>query len=309
MASYFVLWAILIAQVFWVCESEPGWKVRDTAHFPSVPLIRPISAQVPIVPQCKLGMNVAIAQLISRQNGSVFPLCSNHHSLADIYADTVLITAPLRLLWNLGVSTSQRRRLLLVFSSCIGTTIASLVHAYYVLRVGGLDEVFVAICEVRPANIGRIFIVTEDHRYPSRSSFATLLFSSVWARESPTFEAENSLRLSNLIPCRGRLEDAARRAGVPRLLISNQIVPEKSLESKSPSTPTNIPIGKKMFPEPLISTPTVTMINIAKKMLPELSPTTPILATLYEAIALHHPQNCSGATEGDHIVMYIPVPI
>ncbi|KAG5636462.1 hypothetical protein H0H81_007969 [Sphagnurus paluster] len=65
----------------------------------------------------------------------------------DIYADSVLIAAPLRLLWNLEVTRSQKNRLLLVFSSSMVTTIASLVHAYYVLRVGGLDEVFVAIVE------------------------------------------------------------------------------------------------------------------------------------------------------------------
>lgn len=66
----------------------------------------------------------------------------------DIYADSILIVTPLRLLWNLDVPRSQRNRLFLVFTASIATTIASLVHAYYVLRVGGLDEVFVAIIEV-----------------------------------------------------------------------------------------------------------------------------------------------------------------
>ncbi|KAF8066919.1 hypothetical protein FPV67DRAFT_1215799 [Lyophyllum atratum] len=112
MVSFLVIWAVLFAQVFWVCESEPLWKDA-------------------LAPQCALGRNVAIAQLIS-----------------DIYADSVLIAAPLRLLWNLEVSRAQKNRLLLVFSSSIVTTIASLVHAYYVLRVGGLDEVFVAIVEL-----------------------------------------------------------------------------------------------------------------------------------------------------------------
>ncbi|KAG5651518.1 hypothetical protein H0H81_008355 [Sphagnurus paluster] len=68
--------------------------------------------------------------------------------MCDIYADSALIVAPLRLLWNLGVTRAQRNRLLMVFSSSIVTTVASLIHAYYVLRVGGLDEVFVAIIEI-----------------------------------------------------------------------------------------------------------------------------------------------------------------
>ncbi|KAG5641228.1 hypothetical protein DXG03_005694, partial [Asterophora parasitica] len=110
--SFAIVWIVLFAQVFWVCENQPIWK--DT---PS--------------PQCALGRNVAIAQLIS-----------------DIYADAALIAAPLRLFWNLGVSRSQKNRLLLVFSSSIVTSVASLVHAYYVLRVGGLDEVLVAIVEI-----------------------------------------------------------------------------------------------------------------------------------------------------------------
>ncbi|KAF5381672.1 hypothetical protein D9615_005562 [Tricholomella constricta] len=110
--TFLLIWAILFAQVFWVCEPEPLWKDA-------------------LSPQCALGRNVAIAQLIS-----------------DIYADSVLIVAPLRLLWNLEVSRSQKNRLLVVFSASIGTTIASLVHAYYVLRVGGLDEVFVAVVEL-----------------------------------------------------------------------------------------------------------------------------------------------------------------
>ncbi|KAG6909978.1 hypothetical protein DXG01_013978 [Tephrocybe rancida] len=111
-ASFALVWGILFAQVFWVCELQPLWK--DS-----------------LAPQCALGRNVAIAQLIS-----------------DIYADATLIAAPLRLLWNLGVTRTQKNRLILVFSSSLITSIASLIHAYYVLRVGGLDEVFVAIIEM-----------------------------------------------------------------------------------------------------------------------------------------------------------------
>ena len=46
-AAFLVAWAILFAQPFWVCESEPGWKSNPR-------------------PQCDLGKSVAIAQIISK---------------------------------------------------------------------------------------------------------------------------------------------------------------------------------------------------------------------------------------------------
>ncbi|KAG6853787.1 hypothetical protein C0991_001376 [Blastosporella zonata] len=129
--TFVLVWAILFAQVFWVCELEPDWKESLT-------------------PQCALGRNVAIAQLISAFHTSahVSSAMLTQALSGDIYADFTLIVAPLRLLWNLGVSRSQKNRLILVFSSSIVTSVASLIHAYYVLRVGGLDEVFVAIIEI-----------------------------------------------------------------------------------------------------------------------------------------------------------------
>ncbi|KAJ8693066.1 hypothetical protein PTI98_010314 [Pleurotus ostreatus] len=110
--AFCVCWAILFSQVFWVCESQPLWKEA-------------------VIPQCPLGQDVAIAQLIT-----------------DVFADLSLIAIPTKLLWNLRVSRSQRIRLLLTFSTSIITTIVSLVHAFYVLRVGGLEELIAAIVEV-----------------------------------------------------------------------------------------------------------------------------------------------------------------
>ncbi|KAF4571590.1 hypothetical protein EYR40_008087 [Pleurotus pulmonarius] len=109
--AFCVCWAILFSQVFWVCESQPAWKEA-------------------IIPQCPLGQDVAIAQLIT-----------------DVFADLSLIAIPTKLLWNLRVSRSQRIRLLLTFSTSIITTVVSLVHAFYVLRVGGLEELIAAIVE------------------------------------------------------------------------------------------------------------------------------------------------------------------
>ncbi|KAL0953249.1 hypothetical protein HGRIS_004501 [Hohenbuehelia grisea] len=110
-ATFMLCWIVLFAQDFWNCEPQPGWKDSEE-H------------------QCVTGPNVALAQLIT-----------------DVYADTMLIAFPTKMLWNLKVSRSQRLRLFLVFSSSCITTAVSLVHAYYTMRVGGLKEITVAIVE------------------------------------------------------------------------------------------------------------------------------------------------------------------
>jgi hypothetical protein len=53
------------------------------------------------------------------------------------------------LLWNVGTTTVQRIRLIVIFSSTIATTAVSLVHAAYIIMFGGLPEIFTAIIEVR----------------------------------------------------------------------------------------------------------------------------------------------------------------
>lgn len=49
--AFAVTWLIMLAQAFWVCERQPDWK------------------QAP-VPQCVLGKDVAIAQVISEPHSS-----------------------------------------------------------------------------------------------------------------------------------------------------------------------------------------------------------------------------------------------
>ena len=44
--AFLVTWVILFAQPFWICEAEPDWKSEPR-------------------PQCELGRDVAIAQIIS----------------------------------------------------------------------------------------------------------------------------------------------------------------------------------------------------------------------------------------------------
>ncbi|KAG2341768.1 hypothetical protein BDR05DRAFT_964773 [Suillus weaverae] len=106
-----VVWAILFAQVWWTCESNPSWKHQRR-------------------PQCPLGRNVAIAQIVT-----------------DILGDTVLILAPFLLIYKATLTTAQRVRVICLFSTSAITTLVSLTHAYYVLTVGGLKEAVSAMFE------------------------------------------------------------------------------------------------------------------------------------------------------------------
>jgi len=94
-----------------VCEREPGWK--------DAPLV-----------MCDLGLNVAIAQVIT-----------------DVICDAFLIVMPLRLVWKVRLNRAQRIRIMAIFSTTIITTSVALNHAYFVLRGEGLIEVFAALIE------------------------------------------------------------------------------------------------------------------------------------------------------------------
>ncbi|KAG1785744.1 uncharacterized protein HD556DRAFT_1249330 [Suillus plorans] len=110
-AVFFILWAVLSAQVLWTCEDEPNWKTEPR-------------------PQCSLGKNVAIAQIIT-----------------DVFGDTVLILAPFRLIYKVRLTKAQKIRILAIFSTSITTTVVSLVHAYYILSDEGLNEAMAAMVE------------------------------------------------------------------------------------------------------------------------------------------------------------------
>ncbi|KAG0702277.1 hypothetical protein DFH29DRAFT_875316 [Suillus ampliporus] len=106
-----IVWAVLFAQVWWTCESEYGWKTQPR-------------------PQCDLGRNVAIAQIIT-----------------DVLGDTILILAPFRLIYKVRLTRAQKIRILSIFSTSAITTVVSLAHAYYVLSDGGLKEALAAMVE------------------------------------------------------------------------------------------------------------------------------------------------------------------
>ncbi|TFK34018.1 hypothetical protein BDQ12DRAFT_657234 [Crucibulum laeve] len=108
---FVIVWVTLMAQLFWVCEPMSSkWKNEPT-------------------PQCKLDSQVAIFQLVS-----------------DILADLVLLISPLRLFYTI-LDKRLRRRLSIIFSTCIITTIVSLVHGVYIITTPGYRVLIVAYVE------------------------------------------------------------------------------------------------------------------------------------------------------------------
>ncbi|KAG2356661.1 hypothetical protein BDR07DRAFT_1612953 [Suillus spraguei] len=105
------VWALLFSQLWWICEKYPSWKTQSR-------------------PQCNLGKNVAITQMIT-----------------DVLGDSVLIFTPFCLIYNIKLSRPQKVRVLSVFSASAITTVVSLAHAYYIFSHGGLKVIMAAIVE------------------------------------------------------------------------------------------------------------------------------------------------------------------
>ncbi|KAJ7203558.1 hypothetical protein GGX14DRAFT_698947 [Mycena pura] len=108
--AFLVIMLFLLAQLLWVCEPEPTWKNAPN-------------------PQCKLPLQVVICQLVT-----------------DILADSILLIAPLPLFRSLS-DKGLRRKLTLIFSTCIVTTIVSLVHAAFILRNSSIKILVSAVVE------------------------------------------------------------------------------------------------------------------------------------------------------------------
>jgi len=107
---YFLAVFVMIIQLFWVCEPMPKWKNARN-------------------PQCPLTLQVAVLQLIT-----------------DVLADLFLLLAPLRVFMHLH-DKGLRRKLVVIFSTCIATTIVSLVHAAFILTTGGIKVIVSALVE------------------------------------------------------------------------------------------------------------------------------------------------------------------
>ncbi|KAJ7233044.1 hypothetical protein C8J57DRAFT_1532663 [Mycena rebaudengoi] len=128
--SFVAVVILLFAQLLWICETQNGWK--DCAQPP-----------VPPAPR-------------SRNR-------STHHVTADVLADLTLLIAPIALFRDLA-DNLLRRKLTLIFSTCVVTTIVrrllfphirrsppilqvSLVHAAYILQNGGIKVLISAVVE------------------------------------------------------------------------------------------------------------------------------------------------------------------
>jgi len=108
---FIVVLMVMIAQLFWVCEPLKQWRKEAS-------------------PQCPLDHQVAICQLVT-----------------DVLSDILLIVAPLRLIQQMSAVDGTRRRLMIIFSTSIVTTIVSLVHAAFIFEDAGIKVVIAAIVE------------------------------------------------------------------------------------------------------------------------------------------------------------------
>ncbi|KAJ6473819.1 hypothetical protein C8R45DRAFT_404995 [Mycena sanguinolenta] len=164
-AAMFVITALLlVAQLFWVCESRPrsSWKShRD--------------------PQCDLPRQVAIFQLVT-----------------DVTSDAILIFAPWPLFRSL-VDKSLGHKLTIIFSICVVPTILSLVHAGFILKDNDIETRFSSIAEcclsLIVANIPVIITTTMDIVGQPEPG-ATAEFSSIfWLGTNATMQLQTIAQL------------------------------------------------------------------------------------------------------------------
>ncbi|KAF7358665.1 hypothetical protein MSAN_01205500 [Mycena sanguinolenta] len=135
---------LLLAQLFWICESRHTWK-----HIAN--------------PQCNLPRQVAILQFVT-----------------DVIADTMLLFAPWPLFRSL-VDKTLANKLTIIFSMCLATTIVSLVHASFVLLDDDIQMPFSGIVEgclsLVVANIPVIVTTTIDIvGQPETAEFSTVFW-------------------------------------------------------------------------------------------------------------------------------------
>lgn len=130
MIVFLLAWAILTAQVYWECEAKSTtWK---HANFP----------------QCKLSPAVGICQLIGEQLLCTIPLSRHHSSLtAAVISDGILLFLPIRL-FMIVREKKLRYRLMMIFGTCIMTTIVSFVHIAFLFGEKKVRIIIATIVEV-----------------------------------------------------------------------------------------------------------------------------------------------------------------
>ncbi|KAJ6540920.1 hypothetical protein DFH09DRAFT_1368433 [Mycena vulgaris] len=162
--TFVVVSLVLIAQNFWVCDSANSFDSgKNTPNL-----------------GCHSPIQIAISQLIT-----------------DIIADSILLFAPLPLFRTL-INKAFRRRLTLIFSTCVVTTVVSLIHSVLIL-VGNPQALIAALVEdglsLIVANIPVVvttmvdIVGDEDQSWTSETPpFSTMFWygESVTARHMPT---------------------------------------------------------------------------------------------------------------------------
>jgi hypothetical protein len=108
--AYVIMYFLLVFQILWMCKHEGPWKLLAT-------------------PQCHLALFVVLSQLCT-----------------DIFADGSLLIFPMMLLRTLE-DRRLRRRLMAIFSTCLITTVVSIIHVTYLLTKTGVPVLVAAITE------------------------------------------------------------------------------------------------------------------------------------------------------------------
>ncbi|KAJ6473793.1 hypothetical protein C8R45DRAFT_1163107 [Mycena sanguinolenta] len=149
-AMFCITALLLIAQLLWVCESRghSSWKSHPNRQL-----------------ECDLPRQVAIFQFIT-----------------DVTSDAILLFAPWPLFRSL-VDRSLGRKLAIIFSVCVVTTIVSLVHASFILKDDDIGIPFSGVVEsclvLLVANIPVIITTTIDiagHPEPGQSAEFSTIF-------------------------------------------------------------------------------------------------------------------------------------
>jgi len=115
-ALFAMMWMGLLAQKTYRCAKDKSWY-----HLPS--------------PQCHLGTQVAVLELCT-----------------DLIADVVLAAVPISLLRAVkAIDVRQRNLVIIIFAASLLTTLASIVHAVFLLGPSGLLEATTAQAEAAVA--------------------------------------------------------------------------------------------------------------------------------------------------------------
>ncbi|KAL1721797.1 hypothetical protein EV715DRAFT_271053 [Schizophyllum commune] len=152
--AFFAMWLFLTTQAIVHCEKHPEWKTTTL--------------------QCPLGKSVAIAQLTTA-----------------IFTDLILCLTPARMIWYSDLPKPQRVRLIIVFSTCLLTTITS------VSMVVASMSVIVSFA----FRLALMWCAPELADASSSRGDQTVILTSVWA----TRDVENSAaKKSNVLDVAGR---------------------------------------------------------------------------------------------------------